>query len=130
MRAIDGGELQALLPMEAAIDALEAAFRGGQLPSAPLRTHMDVEDGELLLMPAAGEAGVGVKLVTLNPNNPARGHPFIHAVYMLFAPGSLEPVAVIDGQALTALRTAAVSGLATRHPGGRFARSVDAAGPR
>jgi ornithine cyclodeaminase/alanine dehydrogenase-like protein (mu-crystallin family) len=115
LRAIDGGELQALLPMEAAIDALEAAFRGEQLPSAPLRTHVDVEDGQLLLMPAAGEAGVGVKLVTLNPHNPGRGQPFIHAVYVLFAPGSLEPVAVIDGQALTALRTAAVSGLATRH---------------
>lgn len=115
MRSIDGGELQRLLPMEAAIDALEVAFRQGELPQAPLRTHLDAGEGELLVMPSAGDAGVGVKLVTLNPHNPRRGLPFIHAVYVLFAPGSLEPQAVIDGQALTALRTAAVSGLATRH---------------
>jgi ornithine cyclodeaminase/alanine dehydrogenase-like protein (mu-crystallin family) len=115
LRTIDGGELLRLLPMEAAIDALEAAFRGGPIPEAPLRTRLAVGGGELLLMPAAGEAGVGVKLVTLNPQNPRRGLPLIHAAYVLFAPGSLEPVAMIDGQALTALRTAAVSGLATRH---------------
>jgi ornithine cyclodeaminase/alanine dehydrogenase-like protein (mu-crystallin family) len=53
--------------------------------------------------------------VTLNPENPGRGVPLIHATYVLFSPGSMEPLAVIDGQALTALRTAAVSGLATRH---------------
>jgi ornithine cyclodeaminase/alanine dehydrogenase-like protein (mu-crystallin family) len=115
LRLIDGGQLRTLLPMEAAIDALEAAFRTGPTPEAPLRTHMAVGRGELLLMPAAGDAGVGVKLVTLNPENPGRNLPFIHATYVLFAHGSLEPVAVIDGQALTALRTAAVSGLATRY---------------
>jgi ornithine cyclodeaminase len=101
--------------MEAAIEALEAAFRSGPIPEAPLRTRMTAGGGELLLMPAAGDVGVGVKLVTLNPENPRRGLPFIHAIYVLFAPGSMEPLAVIDGQALTALRTAAVSGLATRH---------------
>jgi ornithine cyclodeaminase len=115
LRTIDGGELQEALPVTAAIDALESAFLTGPVPEVPLRTHMTLGRGELLLMPAAGDAGVGVKLVTLNPENPGRGLPFIHAVYVLFAPGSLEPLAVIDGQALTALRTAAVSGLATRH---------------
>jgi ornithine cyclodeaminase/alanine dehydrogenase-like protein (mu-crystallin family) len=115
VRTIDGGELQALLPIGAAIEALESAFLAGPVPEVPLRTHMAVGAGELLVMPAAGDAGVGVKLVTLNPENPVRGLPFIHAMYVLFAPGSLEPWGVIDGQALTALRTAAVSGLATRH---------------
>lgn len=114
MRTIDGGELLRLLPMEAAIDALEAAFKGERLPDAPPRTHLEAGGGELLLMPASGDSGVGVKLVTLNPANPGRGLPFIHAVYVLFAPRSLEPLAVIDGAALTALRTAAVSGVATR----------------
>jgi ornithine cyclodeaminase len=115
LRTIDGGELLRLLPMTAAIDALEAAFQGSELPQAPLRTHLHAGEGELLVMPAIGDAGIGVKLVTLNPQNPGRGFPFIHAVYVLFAPGSMEPLAVIDGQALTALRTAAVSGLATRY---------------
>jgi ornithine cyclodeaminase/alanine dehydrogenase-like protein (mu-crystallin family) len=101
--------------MAAAIDALQFAFGQDRTPESLMRTHVEVADGTLLLMPAATEAGVGVKLVTVNPANPARGLPFIHATYVLFAPGTLEPVALIEGAALTALRTAAVSGLATRH---------------
>jgi len=66
-------------------------------------------------MPAAGTEGVGVKLVTINPSNPDRGAPLIHAQYVLFDRDSLAPVAVLDGSALTALRTASVSALATRH---------------
>lgn len=115
MRTIDAGLLQSLVPIEAAIDALEEAFRSERRPETPLRSHVAAPGGELLLMPSAGDPGVGVKLVTIAPGNPGRGLPFLHAVYVLFAPGTLEPVAVVDGAALTALRTAAVSGLATRH---------------
>jgi ornithine cyclodeaminase len=112
---IDAVGLQRALPMEAAIDALEAAFRAPRLPVSPLRTRIEAEGADLLMMPAVGDPGIGIKLVTVNPSNPGRGLPLIHAVYVLFASGSAEPRAVIDGAALTALRTAAVSGLATRH---------------
>jgi ornithine cyclodeaminase len=101
--------------MEAAIDALEAGFGAEPLPAAPLRSHVETSDGALLLMPAHGRDGVGVKLVTLTDANPPRGLPFIHAVYVLFDPGTQSAVAMLDGAALTALRTGAVSGLATRH---------------
>jgi ornithine cyclodeaminase len=112
---IDADELARLLPMRAAIDALERAFAAPLLPEAPPRSHQEVPGGELLLMPAAGRAGVGVKLVTLNPSNPGRGLPFVQGAYVLFDPDTLSPEAVLDGTALTNLRTAAVSGLATRH---------------
>jgi ornithine cyclodeaminase/alanine dehydrogenase-like protein (mu-crystallin family) len=107
--------LDRFLPMSAAIDALEAAFGADRLPEAPLRTHVDTRAGSILLMPAFGETGVGVKLVTLTPRNPGRGLPFIHAVYALFDAETQALVAAFDGAALTAARTAAVSGLATRH---------------
>ncbi|MBA3553043.1 MAG: ornithine cyclodeaminase family protein [Actinobacteria bacterium] len=112
---LDGDQLRERLSMEGAIDALEATFGAEELPRAPERTRLAVPGGDLLLMPAVGEAGLGVKLVTIAPANPARGMPLVQAAYVLFAPDSLEPVALIDGSALTALRTAAVSGLATRH---------------
>ncbi len=99
--------------MPAAIDALHAAF-AAELPEAPLRSHVDTAAGGILLMPAWGEAGVGVKLVTLTGSNPERGLPFIHALYVLFDAETQAPVATLDGAALTALRTAAVSGMATR----------------
>ncbi|HZD16678.1 MAG TPA: ornithine cyclodeaminase family protein, partial [Actinomycetota bacterium] len=112
--SVDQARLSAVLPIGVAVDALEEAF-GRALPEAPLRTHVSAGDGDLLLMPAVGVEGAGVKLVTVNPSNPDRGMPLIQGVYVLFAPGTLEPVAVIDGAALTGVRTAAVSGLATRH---------------
>ena len=111
---VDAASLRRLLPMGDAIDALEEAF-GGALPEAPPRTFVSLEQGELGLMPAAGEQGAGVKVLTINMANPARGLPLIHGVYVLFAPSTTETRGVIEGEALTALRTAAVSGLATRH---------------
>lgn len=111
---IDAEELHRVLPMSAAIDALAEAFRGA-LPEAPLRSHVETAAGSLLLMPAVGSSGVGVKLVTLTPGNPGAGLPLIHAAYVLFDAATQAPVALIDGAALTALRTAAVSGLATRY---------------
>ncbi len=100
--------------MAAAIDALEAAFATDPLPESPLRSHIETASGTLLVMPAHGASGVGVKLVTLTPANPGKGRPFIHAVYVLFDAETQAPAATFDGAALTALRTAAVSGLATR----------------
>lgn len=111
---MDAEALGRLLPMPDAIDALDRAFASEDRPRAPLRTHLETDAGTLLLMPSAGGAGVGVKLVTLTPDNPGRDLAFINAVYVLFAADTQEPLAVLDGAALTALRTAAVSGLATR----------------
>jgi len=110
---VDGPELLRRLPVRAAIEALEVAFRDGDPSEAPLRTHVPTPAGSLLMMPAAGEPGVGVKLVTLTETNPAAGLPFIHALYVLFDPITQAPRLLVDGSALTALRTAAVSGLAT-----------------
>ena len=51
-----------------------------------------------------------MKLVSLTPANPDGVLPFIHASYVLFDAETQAPEAVLDGSALTALRTAAVSG--------------------
>ena len=114
-RLIGAEELHARLPMAAAIDALETAFRTHDAGAGPLRSSIETPGGSLLLMPAFGEAGIGVKLVTLTPDNPGRELPYIQATYALFDAETQSPEAVLDGTELTALRTAAVSGLATRH---------------
>jgi ornithine cyclodeaminase/alanine dehydrogenase-like protein (mu-crystallin family) len=107
-------DLHAALPGLAAVDALARAFAEPE-GDGPPRSHISLDGGDLLLMPAAGRDGVGVKLVTVAPNNPARDLPLIHGVYVLFDGDTLQPVALVDGGALTAVRTAAVSALATRH---------------
>jgi ornithine cyclodeaminase len=115
IEVVSAEDLRRRLSMTAAIDALEVAFRTGDPSSTPARTRVETPGGTMLLMPATdATAGVGVKLVTISPGNPVRGFPFVNAVYALFDADTQSPEAVIDGAALTAIRTAAVSGLATR----------------
>ena len=115
VRMLDAASVRGALGPSGLVDALEISFRAEDPADAPLRTVLETDRGRLLLMPAWGAAGVGVKLVTLTPDNPAAGEPFIGALYVLFDPRTQQPVAVFDGAELTARRTAAVSALATRH---------------
>ncbi|MGW2179929.1 ornithine cyclodeaminase family protein [Streptomyces sp. NPDC001732] len=108
-------DIEALGPTGAA-DALEAALRGGLDPeSAPARHHLPVPGGELLIMPATTRRVTGVKIAGVAPGNPARGLPRITGSYLLLDAATLLPLALLDGAALTALRTPAVSALAIRH---------------
>jgi ornithine cyclodeaminase len=112
---LDGEALRGALPTAVAVDALEQGLKNQPLPDSPPRSVYSADGGTLFVMPAWGEQGIGVKLMTLEPANPARGLPLLHGVFVLFAADDKRPVAVLDGAALTALRTAAVSALATRH---------------
>jgi ornithine cyclodeaminase len=124
MRVLSGDDVRRAVPMSAAIDAVEAAFARLSAGSAvvPLRAHLETpeHDGVSLFMPAriAGgtSAALGIKVVSIFPHN-ARDHaaPAIHALVSLFDPETGRPIAVIDGTYLTALRTGAASGVATRH---------------
>lgn len=114
MRVVDAAALRRALPMHVAIDALRTAFaREDPSLASPMRTTLATAAGTLLTMPAAGDAGVGVKLVTLSEFNPQKGLPFVQATYVLFDVETQRPEAVIDGTELTAIRTGAVSGVAT-----------------
>ena len=68
-----------------------------------------------LVMPASvpSIAGLGLKVVSVFPNNPGQGKPLIHALVVLIDPTDGIPLAVLDGTTLTALRTGAASGAAT-----------------
>lgn len=117
-RYISAEQIPALLSPTAAVDALEAGFlarsEGGSAPES----HGSViahEAGEFMIMPAAGPEGVGAKLVTSAPANPARGLPLINGLYVLFSRDTLAPEVLIDGAGLSQLRTAALSALAARH---------------
>jgi ornithine cyclodeaminase/alanine dehydrogenase-like protein (mu-crystallin family) len=105
--------LERLLPYGDAVEALRAAF-GETRTDAPERVRVDVPGGELLLMPAFGPEGVGVKLVTLPDRDPAPGAPRVQGVFVLFSVDGLAPELILDGAALTERRTAAVSALATQ----------------
>jgi ornithine cyclodeaminase len=102
----------AALSWTAAIAALRASLADGLDPERmPARSSWGVPTGELLMMPAAESRWAGVKLVSVAPGNPAVSLPRIQGIYVLFDAATLTPRAVLDGAALTSLRTPAVSAL-------------------
>lgn len=111
---IGAEDLERLVPLPSAIDILEEMFRADET-TVPQRSHVSAGQGDLLLMPATAPGSTGVKIVTVNPPNRDKGLSLIHGLYVLFSTDTLEPVCTLDGAALTALRTPAVSALATKH---------------
>ncbi|WP_336644296.1 ornithine cyclodeaminase family protein [Microbacterium sp. USHLN186] len=96
--------------MSAAIAAVQSTLRDGFDPEHDLaRQILDVPNGQLLLMPAATGGAVGQKFATVAPGNPDRGLERIQGVYILVDGETLAPTAILDGTALTSLRTPAVS---------------------
>jgi len=103
------------LSIATAAGTIEAALRAGLDPEAgPPRVSVEVPGGELLLMPASGNMYAGVKVVSIAPDNPARGLPRIQGTYLLFHGESLAPLAICDGADLTSVRTPAVSAVAIK----------------
>jgi ornithine cyclodeaminase len=113
-------EVEELLDLDALIDALEGAMvdLSAGRASVPHRVGALVEDRDGLLAampgytPSAG--ALASKLVTLFPLNAGTGLPTHQAVIAVFDPNNGRPVALMDGTAITAIRTGAGSALATR----------------
>jgi ornithine cyclodeaminase/alanine dehydrogenase-like protein (mu-crystallin family) len=112
---LDAAAIPGLLRPLEAVEALEAALRAGLDPSTSTpRSSFPAPAGELLLMPALAGGAVGVKLVGVAPDNGRLGLPRIQGLYLLFDAATLTPRAVLDGAALTTVRTPAVSVAAVR----------------
>lgn len=119
--ALNAHEIERLLPMAACIDVTARALvdlENGRL-SQPLRSFFipPSAQGVMAWMPAhrsGPQAVFGVKLLCVMPGNPARGLDS-HQGQVLLADGETGQLrAVLDASAVTAIRTAAVSALATR----------------
>lgn len=135
---LDADAVRAACSPAAAGEAIAAALHAGVDPAADLpRQAVSLRSGQFLLMPSEGARGgahVGIKVATVAPGNPARGLPRIQASYLLFDAEYLTLVAVLDGTALTMLRTPAVSvaavGPRLKAGSGSVALAVLGAGPQ
>jgi ornithine cyclodeaminase len=124
VKILSAAEVDASLDDLSLIDRLEALFRAGcEMP--PRHHHTIAEpvgpgssDATLLLMPAwTSGAGsrLGIKLVTVFPDNGKRSLPAIYGQYLLLDGSTGGPLALLDGAMLTKRRTACASGLASRY---------------
>lgn len=116
---LNAEEVRQALPMREAITGTKEAYRQLSAGKAkvPLRSHLDVlaHAGVSLVMPAylAESDDLAVKIVSVYPENVKQGQPVINAVVIVLDATNGRPVALLEGGALTAIRTGAASGAAT-----------------
>lgn len=113
---IDADTVRARLAYPQLFEALAAAFRTPPLTTPrqalPYRAKDDAAGSVLLLMAAVDpDRLAGVKIVTFNAGRPDGA---VRYIYIAFDPASGAPLALIDGEALSSRRTAAVSALAAQ----------------
>jgi len=115
MKHFDEAATRAPLGFEKLVPALRAAFAAeAQVP--PRHVHSietaSSDKGTVLIMPAWSDAGfLGIKTINIFPGNSARGLPGLHATYVLYDARTGVPLAMMDGNEITARRTAAASAL-------------------
>ena len=115
-RWFDAQQILAAVSPRRARTLLEETLAGGFRPEEdPARGNVGVGTGHMLLMPSVLGAWSGIKVATVSPGNPERGLPRIQATYLLMDTPTLSVQAVMEGNALTTLRTPAVSALAADH---------------
>ncbi len=113
-------DVERLLPMRECMSLMENALRALARGDAvlPLRPIMRLPEsgGALGLMPAYLGPGhaLGVKIIGVFPGNHEAGLDSHQGIVLLMDGRTGTPLAVIDARSITAIRTAAVSGVATR----------------
>lgn len=121
MLILKQNHIKKAINMSQAIDVVEKAFiaYSSGKTRVPIRTQLEVsqEEGVALYMPGYVKElkALGVKIVTVFPNNYQKELPTINALIVLNDASTGVPIAVMEGSYLTALRTGAASGVATRH---------------
>ena len=119
IRVLTATDIRAALSMEDAIDAVASAF--GQLSAGratmPLRSRFHTDKGVTLLMPAHlhDSGDFAVKIVSVYGDNPSIGLPTVAATVLALDPRTGMPLALMEGDSLTALRTGAAGGVAARY---------------
>lgn len=123
MRILGAADVRSLVPMHNAVELMKSVFAqySQDRTISPIRTPVELPDGSgvSLFMPAFVSAGdeqpaaLGAKIVSVFQGNPERGLPTINAVVVALNPVTGQPIGLIEGASVTALRTGAVSGAAT-----------------
>lgn len=114
---LNADEVQASMPAGDVIAATKEAMAiyAAKKAVVPLRSNLDARKGQALFMPGLAEEAeaLGVKIVSVYPDNPARNLPAVPATMVLLDTETGMVKALMDGTALTRMRTGALSGAAT-----------------
>ena len=117
MIILNSEEIDSLVDRTELIQAVEEAFRihaAGHF-AMPVRAHVDYRNKTFLSMPCFTDQSFGAKLLSLVPANAEKGLPPAHGVVLLNDGITGEPIAILNGAKITALRTSAVGSLSIQY---------------
>jgi len=122
-------DLRSLYSVEIGLAAVERAFaahgKGDALMPAKVYLSLPKYDGDFRAMPAFLDGSAGVKWVNAHPKNPEKHKlPTVRAVYVLSDPDTASPLAIMDGTLLTAWRTGAAGGVASKYLAKKGAKTL------
>ena len=123
-------EIEALINPNEMMDTIEEAYRifGEKEFYMPERPVVEHEQKTLMYMPCYTKDVIGTKILSIFPENAKLGLPSIDGVVLLNDQKTGAPVAVLDGQSVTAWRTGAVGGVGIRHLSRKDCRTVGIVG--
>lgn len=117
MLFLNSEEIGQLADRSELIAVVEAVFRihaSGDF-QMPVRAHVEYKGKTFLTMPCFTDACFGAKLVSLVPGNLQRRLPVLFGIVVLNDGSTGEPLAILNGAKITALRTAAVGALSIKY---------------
>ncbi|SDY65194.1 ornithine cyclodeaminase family protein [Tindallia californiensis] len=117
MKIINAAAMKQSVNDQEMIDAIEEAFHLYSLENftMPERLAVKHQEDTMLYMPCLTPDSIGTKMLSLMPQNPSKGKPLIDGMMILNNREDGTPLAIMNGQLLTAMRTGAVGGHAVRH---------------
>ena len=123
-------EVEKLVDPNEIMDQIEEAYRifGADAYYMPPRPVIEHENKTLIYMPCFTEDIIGTKMLTIFPENAKLGLPSLDGLVILNDRTTGAPLALMDGQAVTAWRTGAVGGVGIRHLSRKDARTVGIVG--
>lgn len=123
-------EIEKLVDPDEIMDQIEEAYRifGADAYYMPPRPVIEHENKTLIYMPCFTEDVIGTKMLTIFPENAKLGLPSLDGLVILNDRTTGAPLAIMDGQAVTAWRTGAVGGVGIRHLSRKDARTVGVVG--
>jgi alanine dehydrogenase len=122
-------QIRGLLDMKAVVEAVEGAFgahgRGETLMPSKIYLSLPEGEGDFRAMPSYMQGAAGIKWVNAHPNNPKRHKlPTVMALFVLNDPDTALPLAVMDATLITAYRTGAAAGVASKYLARKDAKTI------
>lgn len=117
MLLLNKKDIEQSVDLDGMMDQIEEAYRifASGAYYMPPRPTVEHDNKTLIYMPCYTNNSLGTKMLTIFPENAKIGLPSIDGLVLMNDPMTGKPLAILDGQTVTAYRTGAVGGVAIRH---------------